>query len=94
MSTAIAVVGLGLLVAGSLATGDPLGMLSALAAGALLRGLHRASASASRARAFSGSAVLAASFSIGAVVLLPAVFTSDMVAGSAAASRLSCGSAS
>jgi DME family drug/metabolite transporter len=74
-STAIAVVGLGLLVSGSLADGDALGMLSALAAGACYAVFTVLGVRLSR-QGFSGGDVLAASFSIGAVILLPALFTS------------------
>ncbi len=74
-STAVAVVGLGLLVSGSLASGDALGMLSALAAGACYAIFTVLGVRLSR-EGFSGGDVLAASFSLGALVLLPAVFTS------------------
>lgn len=74
-STAIAVTGLALLVAGSLTTGDPLGMLSALAAGSCYAVFTVIGVGLAR-EGFPGSAVLAASFALGAVVLLPFVFTS------------------
>jgi DME family drug/metabolite transporter len=75
VSTAIAVVGLGLLVTGSLTTGDPLGMLAALAAGACYAVFTVVGVGLAR-EGYSGSAVLASSFAIGAVVLLPFVFAS------------------
>jgi len=75
VSTAIAVVGLGLLVAGSLTTGDPLGMLAALAAGGCYAVFTVVGVGLAR-EGYSGSAVLASSFALGAVVLLPFVFTS------------------
>jgi DME family drug/metabolite transporter len=74
-STAIAVVGLGLLVSGSLATGDAVGMLSALAAGGCYAIFTVLGVRLSR-EGFNGGDVLAASFSIGAVLLLPAAFVS------------------
>ena len=74
-STAIAVIGLGLLVSGSLATGDALGMLSALGAGACYAVFTVLGVRLSR-EGFNGGDVLASSFSIGAVLLAPAVFTS------------------
>jgi DME family drug/metabolite transporter len=72
LSTAIAVFGLGLLVSGSLATGDVLGMLSALAAGTCYAVFTVLGVRLSR-EGFPGGDVLAASFSIGAVVLIPAL---------------------
>jgi DME family drug/metabolite transporter len=75
VSTAIAVVGLGLLVTGSLTTGDPLGMLAALAAGACYAVFTVVGVRLAR-EGYSGSSVLASSFALGAVVLLPFVFTS------------------
>ena len=74
-STVIAVAGLALLMAGSLSTGDPLGMLSAAGAGACYATFTVLGVRLSRADV-PPSAVLAASFSIGALVLLPAVFMS------------------
>lgn len=75
LSTAIAVLGLGLLVAGSLTTGDPLGMLAALAAGACYAVFTVVGVGLAR-EGYSGSAVLASSFALGAVALLPAVVLS------------------
>lgn len=77
MSTVIAVVGLGFLTLGSAGQADPLGILAASGAGAsyavytvlgarLARDGHRA------------SAVLAASFTIGAVLLLPAAIAAGL----------------
>lgn len=74
-STAIAVAGLALLVAGSLSTGDPLGMLAALAAGGCYAVFTVVGVGLTR-EGYSGSAVLAASFALGAVVLLPFVLRS------------------
>jgi DME family drug/metabolite transporter len=74
-STFIGVLGLGLLVGGSLSSGDALGMLSALAAGASYAVFTVVGVGLSR-EGFSGSSVLASSFSIGAVFLIPAVFVS------------------
>ena len=74
-STVIAVAGLALLMTGSLSTGDPLGMLSAAGAGACYATFTVLGVRLSRADV-PPSAVLAASFSIGALVLLPAVFMS------------------
>jgi DME family drug/metabolite transporter len=75
LSTGIGVAGLGLLVAGSLSGGDAVGMLSALAAGACYAVFTVVGVGLAR-EGFSGSAVLASSFSLGAVLLLPAVFMS------------------
>jgi DME family drug/metabolite transporter len=75
LSTAIGVAGLGLLVAGSLSGGDAVGMLSALAAGACYAVFTVVGVRLAR-DGFTGSAVLASSFSLGAVLLLPAVFMS------------------
>jgi len=74
-STAIAVVGLGLLVSGSLDSGDAVGMLSALAAGGCYAVFTVLGVRLSR-EGFNGGDVLAASFSIGAVLLLPAAVAS------------------
>jgi DME family drug/metabolite transporter len=75
LSTAIGVAGLGLLVAGSLSGGDAVGMLSALAAGACYAVFTVVGVRLAR-EGFSGSVVLASSFSLGALLLLPAVFMS------------------
>jgi drug/metabolite transporter, DME family len=74
-STAVAVVGVGLLVSGSLTSGDPVGMVLAAGAGACYAvytvvGVRLTSAGAP------ASAVLASSFAIGALLLLPAAVTS------------------
>ena len=74
-STAIAVVGLALLVSGDLATGDPIGMLSAFGAGACYAVYTVLGVRLAR-EGFSGSDVLAASFSVGALALVPAAVTS------------------
>jgi DME family drug/metabolite transporter len=74
-STGIAVVGLGLLVSGSLDTGDIVGMLSALSAGACYAVFTVLGVRLSR-EGYRGGDVLAASFSIGGVLLAPAVLTS------------------
>lgn len=75
-STLIAVVGVALLMAGNLEGGDPVGVLAAAGAGACYAGytvigVRLASTGAN------ASAVLASSFTIGAVVLLPAAVTSS-----------------
>ena len=75
-STTIAVVGLSLLVAGSLTTGDPVGMLSALAAGACYAVFTVVGVGVSR-EGYSGSAVLASSFAVGALLLIPAAVSSS-----------------
>jgi DME family drug/metabolite transporter len=75
VSTTLAVAGLGMLMAGSLSTGDPLGMLAALAAGACYAAFTVVGVGLTREQ-YPGSSVLASSFSVGALVLLPAVFLS------------------
>lgn len=74
-STVIAITGVGLLMAGNLATGDPLGMLSAAAAGACYAVYTVLGVGLTRT-GYQASAVLAASFAVGALVLLPAALTS------------------
>jgi DME family drug/metabolite transporter len=76
LSTAIAVFGLALLVSGSLAEGDGVGMLSALVAGGCYAVFTVLGVRLAR-EGFHGGDTLAASFSLGAVVLLPAVFASS-----------------
>jgi DME family drug/metabolite transporter len=71
-STGIAVTGLGLLVSGSLDTGDAWGMLSALAAGTCYAVFTVLGVRLAR-EGYAGGDVLAASFAIGAVVLIPAL---------------------
>jgi DME family drug/metabolite transporter len=71
-STAIAVAGLALLVSGSLDTGDAWGMLSALAAGVCYAVFTVLGVRLAR-EGYAGGDVLAASFAIGAVVLIPAL---------------------
>ncbi len=75
VSTTLAVIGLGLLMAGNLSTGEPIGMLWALGAGGCYAVFTVVGVGLAR-EGFTGSSVLASSFSIGAVVLLPAVFMS------------------
>ena len=75
-STTLAVVGLGLLMAGSLAGGDAWGMAAALAAGACYATFTVVGVGLTR-EGFTGSSVLSASFALGALLLLPAVFTSS-----------------
>ena len=74
-STTIGVTGLTLLVAGSLEGGDPWGMLAALAAGACYAVFTVVGVGLAR-EGHGGGAVLAASFSVGAVLLIPAAFVS------------------
>ncbi len=74
-STVIAITGVGLLMAGNLATGDPLGMLSAAAAGACYAVYTVLGVGLTRT-GYRASAVLASSFAVGALVLLPAALTS------------------
>lgn len=74
-STTLAVTGLGLLMAGNLSAGDPWGMLAALVAGACYAAFTVVGVGLAR-EGFTGSSVLASSFSVGAIVLLPAVFMS------------------
>lgn len=75
VSTAIAITGVSLLMAGNLSTGDPLGMLSAAAAGACYAGYTVLGVRLTR-EGHPPSAVLASSFAVGALVLLPAAVTS------------------
>ncbi len=69
-STAIAVVGLGFLTVGSAGQADPLGVVAALGAGASYAAYTVIGARLSRG-GLHPSAVLAGSFSIGAVLLIP-----------------------
>ncbi|MDP1876117.1 MAG: EamA family transporter [Actinomycetota bacterium] len=71
-STVIAILGLGLLMVGSLDSGQPGGMAAAAGAGACYAMYTVLGVRLSRAD-HAPSAVLAASFSVGAVLLLPAV---------------------
>lgn len=75
LSTVIAITGVGLLMAGNLSTGDPVGMLSAAAAGACYAVYTVLGVRLTR-EGFPASAVLASSFAVGALVLLPAAVTS------------------
>ena len=75
-STVIAVAGLTLLVSTNLNVDEPIGMLYALGAGACYAVYTVVGVRLSRG-GLPPSAVLAASFSIGAVLLLPAAVTSD-----------------
>lgn len=75
-STVIAIAGVGLLTAGSLETGDPLGLVAASGAGACYAVYTVIGVRLSRSGT-APSAVLASSFSIGAVLLLPAAFASN-----------------
>ena len=75
ISTVLAVVGVALLTAGNLANGDPLGMLSAAGAGTCYAVYTVIGVRLTRAQHHPTS-ILAASFSIGAVVLLPAALSS------------------
>jgi DME family drug/metabolite transporter len=75
VSTSLAVAGLGLLMAGSLSTGDPWGMAAALLAGACYAVFTVVGVGLAR-QGYSGSSVLASSFSVGALILLPAAFLS------------------
>lgn len=74
-STAVAVIGMTLLVAGNLSSGDGWGMLSAVAAGGCYAIYTVFGVRLSR-DGFAGSDVLAASFAIGAVTLIPAAVSS------------------
>ena len=74
-STVIAIAGVGLLTTGSLESGDPWGLLAAAGAGACYAVYTVVGVRLSREGNLP-SAVLAASFSIGAVLLLPAAFAS------------------
>lgn len=71
-STVVAIAGLGLLTAGSLDTGEPIGMFAAAGAGACYAIYTVLGVRLSRA-GHAPSAVLAASFSVGALLLLPAI---------------------
>ncbi len=71
-STAVAIAGLVLLMAGSLATGEPIGMFAAAGAGACYATYTVLGVRLSRA-GHAPSAVLASSFSVGALLLLPAI---------------------
>jgi drug/metabolite transporter, DME family len=75
VSTVVAVVGVALLVSGSLSTGDPVGMVLAAGAGACYAVYTVLGVRLARA-GIPPSAVLAASFSIGALLLLPAAVSS------------------
>lgn len=75
LSTAVAVTGLVLLVSGSLADGDALGMASAFAAGACYAVFTVLGVRLAR-EGFTGGDTLAASFTLGALFLVPAAFTS------------------
>ena len=75
VSTSLAVTGLGLLMTGSLSTGDPVGMLAALVAGACYALFTVVGVGLAR-EGYPGSSVLASSFSVGALILLPAAFLS------------------
>lgn len=74
-STAIAVVGVGLLVSGNLSGGEPVGMLYAAGAGACYAVYTVLGVRLTRDGS-PASAVLAASFAIAAVIMLPAALTS------------------
>lgn len=74
-STIIAIAGLTMLMAGSLSTGDALGMASSAGAGACYATYAVLGVRLSRAE-YPASAVLASSFAIGALVLLPFTVTS------------------
>lgn len=75
LSTFIAITGVGLLMVGNLSTGDPVGMLSAAAAGACYA-IYTVLGVGLTREGWPASAVLASSFSVGALVLLPAAVTS------------------
>lgn len=75
VSTVIAVVGVALLVSGSLDTGEPIGMLYAAGAGACYAVYTVLGVRLARAGT-PASVVLAASFAVAAVLLLPAAVTS------------------
>ena len=72
-STLVAIAGLSLLTAGSLDAGDPIGMIGAAGAGACYAIYTVLGVRLSRA-GHAPSAVLAASFTVGAAILLPAIF--------------------
>ncbi len=72
-STIVAIVGLTLLMTGSLDSGDPIGMLAAAGAGACYATYTVLGVRLSRA-GHAPSVVLAASFSVGALLLLPFIF--------------------
>lgn len=74
VSTAVAVSGLALLIGGSVTTGDGLGMVSAGVAGAAYAGYTVLGVRLTRAGQPAGT-VLAASFSLAALLLLPALVT-------------------
>lgn len=74
-STTIAVLGVGLLVSGSLSSGDPVGMAFAAGAGACYAAYTVLGVRLARDD-HAPSSVLAASFAIGAVLLLPAAASS------------------
>ena len=71
-STVVAIAGLSLLMAGSVATGDPIGMLAAGGAGFCYAIYTVLGVRLSRA-GHAPSAVLGASFSVGALLLAPAI---------------------
>lgn len=73
LSTVIAVIGLAFLTLGSAGQADPVGILAAGCAGASYA-VYTVVGSRLAREGHDASAVLAASFSIGAVLLLPAVF--------------------
>lgn len=75
-STVVAIAGVSLLLTGSLEADDPWGIVAAAAAGTCYAGYTVVGVRLAR-RGADPSAVLAASFVIGAVVLLPAVATSS-----------------
>ncbi len=75
VSTVVAVAGVTLLLAGNLDGGDPVGVLSAAGAGACYAGYTVMGVRLARGGAHASS-VLAASFTIGALLLLPAAVTS------------------
>ena len=75
VSTAVAIVGLVLLISGSVTDSDPVGMACAGLAGASYAGYTVLGVRLTRAGAPAGT-VLAASFSLAAVVLIPAAVTS------------------
>ena len=71
-STAVAIAGLSLLMVGSLDAGEPIGVVTAVGAGACYAVYTVLGVRLSRA-GHPPSAVLAASFSVGALLLLPAI---------------------
>ncbi len=75
LSTVVAVVGVGLLVSGNLSAGEPIGMAYAAGAGACYAVYTVIGVRLAR-EGRAASAVLAASFSIAALMLLPAALTS------------------